>query len=384
MAIKTKGAVLAVVGAQYGSEGKGVFVHHIADRFAVHVRTGGPNAGHTFVHEGKQWVFQSVPCGWTNKNAMVYIGRGGLVDMDKLVEEVTKIYEVDRTILVRLFIDSDCGVISKWHMEEEGGVDGEMHKRIGSTGKGVGAARRDRLMRKPDAFQRVKDVAHQYGNNEQGWSASDLLVENSPKSLNMWLEKGESILLEGAQGSGLSLIHGPWPYVTSSDTGAAQLAADAGIPPQFVETLLIARTFPIRVAGNSGPLKDELTWEEISARVGRPTTEKTTVTKKTRRIGKWDEELVENAVRLNGATQIAISFMDYLDPASEGITNPAELGETAKAFIRYVAHRFNVTVPLVGVGGEGFRVAELTPVRLRPYLVTAPNPQYALLALNKE
>ena len=84
--------------------------------------------------------------------------------------------------------------------------------------------------------------------------------------------------------------------------------------------LLVARTYPIRVAGNSGSLKNELTWEEISRRVGKQVVERTTVTNKIRRVCEWDEELLDNAVTLNCPTSIAVTFMDYLSPQDEGKT----------------------------------------------------------------
>src|SRR5690606_3570968 len=86
-----RGHVLAVVGAQYGSEGKGVIVNHIANRYQVHVRVGGPNAGHSFVHKGRVWKMQVIPCGWTNPDAILVLGRGMLVNPETLALELREL-----------------------------------------------------------------------------------------------------------------------------------------------------------------------------------------------------------------------------------------------------------------------------------------------------
>lgn len=155
------------------------------------------------------------------------------------------------------------------------------------------------------------------------------------------------------------MIHGKWPYVTSNGTNAAQMAADAGVPPQFVtQTLLVCRTYPIRVAGNSGDLKDETTWDELSKLVGEQIEEKTTVTKKVRRVGRWDESLIDDAVVLNAPTSIAITFLDYISPEDKGKTSYDELSSTGRSFIEYVETRFNTRVALIGTGGDGWKVID--------------------------
>lgn len=353
-----RGRVLAVVGAQYGSEGKGVIVNHVANRYQVHVRVGGPNAGHSFVHRGRVWKMQVIPCGWTNPEATLVLGRGMLVNPETLMLELREIEQVDPTIYDRLLIDGQAGVLDPAFEREEGGTAGELHQRIGSTGKGVGAARIARIQRDSSRFKLMRDVAKQYG-------LERCLVEDTPRFLQDRLAKGDNILLEGTQGSGLSLIHGPWPHVTSHDTNAAQLAADVGLPPRLVaRVLLVARTYPIRVAGNSGPLKNELTWEEISRRVGKQVMERTTVTNKTRRVGEWDEALIDRAVTLNGPTSMAITFIDYLSPGDEGKTRWEDLSDTAKRFVDYVERRWRVPVPLIGTGGSVWNVIEREGIAL--------------------
>lgn len=345
----SRGKVLAVIGAQYGSEGKGVVVAHLADQYDVHVRVGGPNAGHSFFHAGRVWKMQSVPVGWKNPWAELVIGRGGLVNLEILSRELREIEDVDPTIYDRLYIDAQAGVLSPAHHAQEGGVEGELHARIGSTGEGVGAARAARMSRDQGRFQFVHDAVQE----ERYRHLRGLLHDETSALLAKRFLSGSKVLLEGTQGAGLSLIHGPWPYVTSADVSAATLAADCGIPPSYVrQCLLVARTMPIRVAGNSGPLERETDWESVSRRLGRRVVEHTTVTHKVRRVGEWDEELLLRACRLNAPTSIALTFMDYLNPEDAGKIMYRSLSSTSKRFVEYVRSVTGVPVSLVGTGAD--------------------------------
>jgi adenylosuccinate synthase len=349
------GTVLAVVGAQYGSEGKGVIVAHLANEFDIHVRVGGPNAGHSLKFGSDNQVFkmQCLPCGWVNPNALLIIGRGGLIDFPQLVIELDQVETVMPGVRSRLIIDSYAGVLSESHHHEEGGVAGELHQRIGSTGHGVGAARHARMSRDPSRFTMAYQVAHQYGLNS---CLRDNVNECIIGDVRL---RGKSCLLEGTQGSGLSLIHGPWPYVTSADTNAAQMAADIGLPPRMVnKTLLVARTYPIRVAGNSGPLENEITWEALSYQLRRPVKEQTTVTKKVRRIAEWDNHLFHRACVLNDPTSIALTFADYVDPTIEGKSNEDDLTVPVRTFISRVQRIAGAPVVFIGTGGERWSVID--------------------------
>lgn len=353
--------VLAVVGAQYGSEGKGAVVKQIADWFPVHVRTGGPNAGHSLFHLGRVWKMRSVPCGWVNPNATLVIGAGAIVNPEVLRREIDEIKTVDPSIEDRIYIDARAWCVIPADMRTE--VDGGMQASIGSTLEGVGAARIRRLARKEDTSMWALADHHRLAH---------MVVRDTSALLNVWRNSGVKILLEGTQGLGLSLTHGEWPFVTSHDTTPAQLAADAGIPTRGMATLLVFRTFPIRVAGNSGPLLGEITWEDLSKRMGRPVTEKTTVTGRTRRVGMFNPAALEAARRLTGARYGAMTFADYLDPGVEGQTRvwPAlkDSGPVYK-FLRSVERR-NFEIVMVGTGGPEFnfihRVAR--PTWLGPLL----------------
>lgn len=349
----SKPHVLAVVGAQYGSEGKGSIVNKIADKYQVHVRTGGPNAGHTIWHKGNKFVMQTIPCGWVNPHSTLIIGRGGLIHIPTLRQELKFLRDYGIDLVNRLCIDAKTGILEDSHHEKEGGVEGLLHQQIGSTGEGVGVARVAKIARNVMEFRNFEDAASQY------YDLKPYLVYNTPLILSHELiMKNKNILLEGTQGSGLSMTHGTWPYVTSSDTNAAQLAADTGIPPQYVKTLLVARTFPIRVAGNSGPLENEISWEQLSGELGKPVIEKTTVTKKVRRIGRWDMDTVLDSIIINKPSSIALNFIDYISPEDEGIEFYDKLSNKSRDFIQFVEHNTGVKVSLIGTGGPNCTVIQ--------------------------
>lgn len=349
--------VLAVIGGQYGSEGKGVVVAAIANSYQIHVRVGGPNAGHSFQHQGRIWKMQSVPCGWINRNATSVIGRGALVSLAQLEREIHLIEEVDPSIRKRVIVDAEAIIIDP-ELHAEGHTEGELHRRIGSTGEGIGAARVARIMRDPElsyTFGAAMNRNTMHYKSEYAHLGS-MLAENTSYFLNRQAKGGTSILLEGTQGAGLSLVHGPWPYCTSADVGVAQMCADIGLAPSLVgRRLMVVRTFPIRVAGNSGPLNGEMTWEEMSAHVGQPVEERTTVTRKIRRIGTWDEDLVRQAVLRNDPTHMALMFADYLSPEDEGKVSYERLSDKTRTFVQYLERAFGVSVSIVGTGGDGWK-----------------------------
>ena len=305
-----KGKLTVLVGGQYGSEGKGAIAAYIANDYQVHIRVGSPNAGHTIYWRGEKHVMQSIPCGWINPEAKIVIGRGALLNMKQFMKELVHIMQYYPDFLKRLYIDAEAGILDEKFHIEEGGTQGEMHKRIGSTGEGVGPARIARLKRDKNEFHQFKDVADEYG-------LLECMKENTPFMIAEWQNNGLNILIEGTQGSGLSLLHSHYPYCTSIDTNAAGIISEVGIAPSRVtDVLMVCRTYPIRVAGNSGYMKNEITWEELNRRMGvEITPEKTTVTKKIRRIAEWDSELFEQSCLLNAPTEIALTFADYVDPA---------------------------------------------------------------------
>lgn len=340
-----------LIGGQYGSEGKGVIASFLANEYNAHIRVGGPNAGHSFIYKGFLYKMQSIPCGWVNPNAKLIIGAGGLIDVENLISEIETIKtHAGQDVGNRLYIDKHCGILSSNFKEAEGGTQGEIHQRIGSTGEGVGAARKARMDRQIGGFKFAKDIPE----------LQPYLTQNVSEMINAMIDNGETALIEGTQGAELSLIHcNQYPYCTSADTNAGQMIADVGLSPAVVrDIILTARTYPIRVAGNSGPMFHETTWADLSRKIGRVIIEKTTVTKKVRRVGEWDDDLYLKAIRINRPTYIALNFIDYISPEDVGKTKFEDLSFESKNFISKVEAVGEIPVSLIGTGGDTFNVID--------------------------
>lgn len=341
----------AIIGAQWGSEGKGVVAAHLAQSpgFDVAVRVGGPNAGHSFYLGSERYVMRGVPCAWINPETDLVIGAGAVVDPGVLAAELAALPPD-----VSVVVDGAAAVINPEDHEVEDHL--RMWESIGSTQEGVGVARARKIARQGDGRAYVRDW-------QGGWHPAVRIVEDTADFLSGVLRSGGSVMLEGTQGSGLSLHFGTQqPYTTSADTNASQLAADAGIAPSHVQhVFLVARTLPIRVAGNSGPMGEELDWGEIP--VERP--EQTTVTRRVRRIARWYQPVFDRALRLNDPCGVFLMFADYLVPEMAGTTDADELLDASRpgalgdlraltALIEDVAH---VPVMAYGTGGARWSLA---------------------------
>lgn len=340
-----RGKMCVLVGGQYGSEGKGAIAAHVAYDYDVHVRVGSPNAGHTIYWKNGKHVMQTIPCGWINPRAKIVIGRGALINMDLLMQELKHVEQYYPDFRKRLYIDSQAGVLDERFHEQEGGTEGEMHRRIGSTGEGVGPARMARISRDPEQFRLFESVVDEYG-------LEDVVCYDTPTMLANLQDAGWDVLIEGTQGSGLSLYHSHWPYCTSVDTNAAGIIAEVGIAPKRVtDVLMVCRTYPIRVAGNSGPMQGEITWEELSDRTGQDLVpERTTVTHKVRRIAEWDDDLFDKSCLLNAPTEIALTFCDYVDPDLCDSASIHDIDESKKLFEFMQEHGLLGRVKYFGTG----------------------------------
>jgi adenylosuccinate synthase len=166
---------------------------------------------------------------------------------------------------------------------------------------------------------------------------------------------GKRIMLEGTQGTSLSLHHGPYPHVTSRETTVSGCLADAGISPSRVRRILmVTRTYPIRVGGTSGPIAIEINVKTISERSGLPLsqiekTEVGTISGKTRRIAEFDWDQLRTSATLNGATDIALTFADYLTAENQSAMNFDQLSNETKSFIAEVEQVANAPVSLISV-----------------------------------
>jgi|SRR5690348_7003144 len=305
------GRLVVVVGGQFGSEGKGAAAGHLATKLfdPVVIRTGGPNAGHTaYDHRGQQFKLRQLPtAAVTNPQARLAISAGSLVDLEVLEQEIQLTGR-------KVWVDQAATILEPRHVKQEQ-TDPDLQ--WGSTCKGIGAARADRIHR----------TALTWGDHcltigrWVGAAGTDVAALARDK-----LRAGKDVLIEAAQGYGLGLHTPYYPKTTSADCRAIDALADVGLSPwEFSippEVWVVVRPYPIRVAGDSGPLLEETSWEEL----GLPQ-ERTTVTNKVRRVGLWDDGLVTAAIAANGGKycRIWLSMADQVVPEIAGMTEYTQL-----------------------------------------------------------
>lgn len=323
----------AVVGGQFGSEAKGHVAAQLAARLSTarlgkkqhQVRVGGSNAGHSAVAaDGVVWALRQVPAAAViDTEADLYIAQGSEIDFDVLQSEVSALNAAGYKVSERLFIDANATVIEPHHIERE--TSSDINARTGSTSKGIGAARADRIMR---IAKTVRDV--------EQFQSLGYVCETAPLFRNAQM-RGEHIIIEGTQGYGLGMHTRFYPQTTSGNCRTVDLLAQIGYTPlniyepRDIHTWLVLRTYPIRVAGNSGTMdSDELTWEELGERTsGYVQPERTTVTKKIRRVAEWNPNVVMQAVQANGGVSPhlhpCLMFVDYFEPKIAGATQYSQL-----------------------------------------------------------
>ena len=333
-----------LVGGEYGSEGKGQIAAYLAPEYGVLIRVGGPNAGHTVYEEPEPFTFHQLPSGTQrNLESQLVLGPGAVISVDRVLDEIAKC-EVSRE---RLAIDPQAMIIDAKDREAERAlVD-----KIGSTGQGVGAATVRKILRTSAAppVQLARDEPQ----------LKDYIKETR-LVLDDAFAAGRRIFLEGTQGTGLSLHHGHYPYVTSRDTTVSGCLAEAGISPSRVRrTLLVCRTYPIRVEspaeGDSGPMTNEITLNEIARRSGVPLrelkeTERTSTTKRKRRIAEFDWSLFRQAASLNGPTDVVLTFADYLGIKNRLARRFEQLNADTIQFIEELERVAAAPVSLIATG----------------------------------
>jgi adenylosuccinate synthase len=331
-----------LVGGQFGSEGKGQVVAYLAPEYDCLVRVGGPNAGHKVFAEPEPDVFHILPSGTVkNDKAQLILGPGAVIRKDTLLDEISRFNIYDPK---RLIIDPNVTIITQEDMDFEKQFD-----KIGSTAQGVGKATAENILRRLQNSDKHKakhcPELKQY-------------ISSSHEALEKLFSQGKKILLEGTQGTHLSLHHGLYPHVTSRDTTAGGCLAEAGIAPNRVrKIIMVARTYPIRVQspqdGTSGSFEsDELSMEEISQRSGIPleellVTETTSTTKKKRRIAEFSWALFRKACELNSPTDIALTFVDYIKVANREARRFDQLTPDTIQFIEEIERCSGIPVSLI-------------------------------------
>lgn len=327
-----------VVGGQYGSEGKGKVVSLYSSSLDNPwvVRCGGPNSGHTTSINGEETILRQVPAGASNPEATLLLAAGCAVDEEILLQEVLML-KLDRD---RIIVDPRAVLVEDIDRHSER----EASEKIGSTASGTGAAL-IRRMNRLDNIRLAKHSAH---------LQKYVRVESVAPLLHSCLDNETHVIIEGTQGFGLSILHGPYyPYLTARDTTASGFAMEVGLSPRQIDSItMVIRTFPIRVGGNSGPIGEEISWDDIKEMSGahKVVPEYTSVTKRLRRVARFDIEAVKTACQYNRPTSLAIMGLDRLDYRNYCIGDMSELTEEAILFIKYIEEKTGVPVELVGTG----------------------------------
>ena len=336
---------VAIVGTQWGDEGKGKLVDLLTPAFSIVARyQGGHNAGHTVFVNGRKFVLHLIPSGILHAGVTCVIGNGVVVDPEALFAEIDELRREGIEPEGRLFISERAHIILPYHRDVEQAAEAARgDRRIGTTARGIGPSYEDKSGRRgirmadladadPDgplgetiranvcARNRTVDGEElDWRTVRQGllaaWPRLEPLVADVSKLLDDGARAGRHILFEGAQGTMLDLDHGTYPFVSSSNGTVGGICAGLGVPPRAIgEVLGVAKAYSTRVG--AGPFPTELggafgealreSGDEYGASTGRP-----------RRVGWFDAVVVRHAARLNGLDALALTKLDVLDGLSE-------------------------------------------------------------------
>jgi adenylosuccinate synthase len=417
----SKPPVYIIQGAQWGSEGKG----QIAALYAANlpakaaVRTGSINAGHTVYYRGRSATMQMLPTAWaSNPSCLLVLGPGCFIHRETLAREIAMIKEIsDEDVLDRLYIDYRCTTHEPRH--EVSAKHSGRNTEIGSCSKGSSDAVIERITARGNITR-----AEMLLFRNHPFAGDYALRTNICDTIKLLDGLDGPVVLEGTQGAHLDVFTGPYPYTSNRAVSTAAWLAYAGISPmRDIRTVLVARTFPIRVAGNSGPMPNETTWDEMYAGIHRvsmmpnapssltlprvsltafvnyqiqlnkliaagggpnkrmnewtdherytyrrllreaPTealtmikpnerdsllsfVEKTTVTHKIRRIAWWSDDVVREAIIMNGCYEMWLTFLNYKFPMLWGCTDKHRILNDVgpRIFIQNIEHNLGVRV----------------------------------------
>jgi adenylosuccinate synthase len=333
---------LAILGAQWGDEGKGKIVDLITPRFSIVARyQGGHNAGHTVYVSGRKFVLRLIPSGILHPGITCVIGNGVVIDPAALFAEIDELAGAGIDVGKRIVISDKAHVILPYHRDLDLLAEARRGERkIGTTSRGIGPAYEDKIARRGI---RVGDLADHAG-LEQGVrdnvNARNRLVQDTtmdPKAvldqlrqhaerLKPWvrdvslmlsqaIHAGQSVLFEGAQGTLLDIDHGTYPYVTSSSATSGGATTGAGVPPTKIKHVLgISKAYTTRVGGGPFPTEmPDLEAQEVRER-GK---EFGAVTGRPRRCGWLDLAVLRYAKMINGIDSLVITKLDVFDTQRE-------------------------------------------------------------------
>ncbi|MFA6466515.1 MAG: adenylosuccinate synthase [Patescibacteria group bacterium] len=386
----------AIIGTQWGDEGKGKLVDALASQFDIVARsTGGSNAGHTIVVDGQKYVFHLLPSGMLHKNTIGLIGNGCVVHLPDLINEINNLEKTGLDIKNRLKISNKAHLLLDYHrlidtrLEELKGDN-----KIGTTKQGIGpcyvdkamrigirlgdladeAVLKDKIVKNCDFYNKTLDLKL----NSQQELATILAVreqvlgflDDTSLWLNTQIAAGKKVLFEGAQAHHLDIDHGTYPYVTSSAVTIGGVCTGLGVAPKHIANIIgITKAYTTRVG--EGPFRTELnndlgkviqtTGHEFGATTGRP-----------RRCGWLDADIVRESVIINGIDEINLTKLDVLTGLAElkvfyqgeyktfevwsedisQISRFENLPPAAQKYVLELEKMFGVKIRSIGVGPE--------------------------------
>ncbi|HLG58614.1 MAG TPA: adenylosuccinate synthase [Vicinamibacterales bacterium] len=334
---------IAVLGAQWGDEGKGKIVDMLTPHFSAVARyQGGHNAGHTVYVQGKKFVLHLIPSGILHPDVMCLIGNGVVIDPQALFAEVDELGRAGITVDGRLLVSEKAHVILPYHRELDVLSEARRGERkIGTTSRGIGPAYEDKIGRRGiRVCDLLGDRAALADEVRENVSARNRLIKDSTldwkpvfdqvvafgermrpwvTDVSLWLHtmmrQGKSVMFEGAQATLLDIDHGTYPFVTSSNASVGGVCTGLGVPARAIGGVLgVAKAYTTRVG--EGPLPTELSGaladrlresgQEYGASTGRP-----------RRCGWYDGVVVRYSARVNGLDAVALTKLDVLDGLPE-------------------------------------------------------------------
>ena len=337
---------LAVVGLQWGDEGKGKIVDILAEQFDCVARyQGGHNAGHTVIIGGKRHVLHLIPSGIFHRHVHCVIGSGVVLDPLALLEERDAVEQAGTTVTGRLFVSNRCHVILPYHRVQEAAIEFHLGERkIGTTSRGIGPAYEDKMGRRGlrmcdlmDTTTLQEKIRQRVSEKNQWLKALNYpqtidpgpicdsyvryaekirgFVTDTSQFLNNLIREGKSILFEGAQATLLDVDHGTYPFVTSSSAAAGGAATGLGIGPKHVhEVLGITKAYLTRVG--SGPVPTEVL-SSVGDELRNRGSEFGSTTGRPRRCGWFDGPAARYSTMINSVDAIAVTKLDVLDTFAE-------------------------------------------------------------------
>jgi adenylosuccinate synthase len=334
---------IAVLGAQWGDEGKGKIVDMLTPHFAAVARyQGGHNAGHTVYVQGKKFVLHLIPSGILHPGVTCLIGNGVVIDPQALFAEVEELSRAGISVDGRLVVSEKAHVILPYHRELDILSEARRGERkIGTTSRGIGPAYEDKIGRRGirvcDLLGDRNALADEVRENVSArnriikdstldWKPVFDQVVASGERMRPWvadvslnlhtmIAAGKNVMFEGAQATLLDIDHGTYPFVTSSNASIGGVCTGLGVPPRAIGGVLgVAKAYTTRVG--EGPLPTELSGaladrlresgQEYGASTGRP-----------RRCGWYDAVVVRYSARINGLDAVALTKLDVLDGLPE-------------------------------------------------------------------